>query len=86
MKPLVKRFRLGGLSARVIEWALIIVVIDLACLTAWLCVSASVSTPPASATLTLSVETTGSVDTRARHHAPRAREAASFQQLPEYAP
>jgi Flp pilus assembly pilin Flp len=86
MKRLVSRSMAGRSSATVIEWALIIGLIDLACLTSWLYLSASLNTPPASANMTVSVEATGSVRTRGLHRAPRTREPAPLLQTPSRSP
>ena len=61
MKRFVNRFGADGSSAAVIEYGLIIVLVGLACITAWMHVSASLKIPSASASTTASVETTGSV-------------------------
>ena len=61
MKRFVTRFGADGSSAAVIEYGLIMVLVGLACITAWMHVSASLKIPSASANTTVSVETTGSV-------------------------
>ena len=79
MKRFVSRFVADGSSATVIESGLIIVLVGLACFTAWMHVSASLNIPSASASTTVSVETTGSVRSRGLHRAPRIQEAAVWQ-------
>ena len=72
-KRLVSHFMAGGPSATVIECGLILVLVGLACITAWMHVSASLNIPSASASTTVSVETTGSVRSRELHRASRTR-------------
>jgi len=73
MKRFVNPFVAEGSSASVIESGLIIVLIGLACMTAWMHVSASLKIPSASANTTASVETTGSVRSQELHRASRTR-------------
>ena len=73
MKRFVNPFVADGSSATVIESGLIIVLVGLACMTAWMHVSASLKIPSASADTTASVETTGSVRSRWLHRALRTR-------------
>jgi Flp pilus assembly pilin Flp len=73
MKRFVTRFGADGSSAAVIEYGLIIVLVGLACMTAWMHVSASLKIPSASASTTASVETTGSVRSQELHRASRTR-------------
>jgi Flp pilus assembly pilin Flp len=73
MKRFVNPFVADGSSASVIESGLIIVLVGLACMTAWMHVSASLKIPSASANTTASVETTGSVRSRWLHRASRTR-------------
>ncbi len=73
VRRFVNRFMAAGSSATVIESGLIIVLVGLACMTAWMHVSASLKIPPASANTTASVETTGSVRSRRLHRALRTR-------------
>jgi Flp pilus assembly pilin Flp len=73
MKRFVNPFVADGSSATVIESGLIIVLVGLACMTAWMHVSASLKIPSASANTTASVETTGSVRSRWLHRASRTR-------------
>jgi Flp pilus assembly pilin Flp len=49
MKRLVNCFMVGGFSATVIEYGLIMVLVGLACITAWMHVSASLNIPSVSA-------------------------------------
>jgi Flp pilus assembly pilin Flp len=72
-KRLVNQFMAGGSSATVIESGLIAVIVSFACITAWMHVSASLNIPFASASTTVSVETTGSVRSRELHRALRTR-------------
>src|SRR3954453_10480644 len=72
MKRFVTRFGADRSSAAVIEYGLIIVLVGLACITAWMHVSASLKIPP-SANTTTSVETTGSVRSQELHRASRTR-------------
>jgi Flp pilus assembly pilin Flp len=72
-KRLVNHFMADGSSASVIESGLIIVLVGLACMTAWMHVSASLKIPSASADTTASVETTGSVRSQELHRASRTR-------------
>src|SRR5215216_1163659 len=73
MKRFVNRFVADGSSATVIESGLIIVLVGLACMTAWMHVSAFLKIPSASANTTASVETTGSVHSQELHRASRTR-------------
>src|SRR5215203_989371 len=73
MKRFVNPFVADGSSASVIESGLIIVLVGLACMTAWMHVSASLNIPSASASTTVSVETTGSVRSQELHRASRTR-------------
>src|SRR3954464_1448647 len=61
VRRFVNRFMVGGSSATVIESALIMVLVGLACITAWMHASTSLNILSASANTTVSVETTGSV-------------------------
>ena len=69
----VKRFVADGSSATVIESGLIMVLVGVACITAWMHVSASLNIPFATANTIVSVETTGSVRSRKLHRASRTR-------------
>ena len=73
VRRFVNRFMVGGSSATVIESGLIIVLVGLACITAWMHASASLNILSASANTTVSVETTGSVRSRRLHRALRTR-------------
>jgi Flp pilus assembly pilin Flp len=73
VRRFVNRFMVGGSSATVIESALIMVLVGLACITAWMHIRASLKIPFASANTTGSVETTGSVRGRELHRASRTR-------------
>ena len=73
MRRFVNPFVADGSSASVIESGLIIVLVGLACMTAWMHVSASLKIPSASANTTASVETTGSVRNQELHRASRTR-------------
>ena len=73
VRRFVKRFMADGSSAAVIEYALIMVLVGLACITAWMHVSASLSIPSALANTTASVETSGSVRSRWLHRALRTQ-------------
>jgi Flp pilus assembly pilin Flp len=73
VRRFVNRFMVGGSSAAVIESGLIIVLVGLACITAWMHASASLNILSASANTTVSVETTGSVRSRRLHRALRTR-------------
>src|SRR3954468_6399755 len=72
-KRLVNRLVAGGSSATVIESGLIMVLVGVACITAWMHVSASLNIPFATANTIVSVETTGSVRSRKLHRASRTR-------------
>jgi len=76
----------GGSSATVIECALIIVLIGLACITAWTHVNASLNIPSASASSIAPVETTGAIRSQGLHRAPRTRETVSLPQVPLQSP
>src|SRR4051812_19411205 len=69
VRRFVNRFMAGGSSATVMESGLIIVLVGLACITAWMHVNASLSIPSALAKTTGSVETTGLVRSRWLHRA-----------------
>src|SRR3954463_183513 len=73
VRRFVNRFMVGGSSATVIESALIMVLVGLACITAWMHASTSLNILSASANTTVSVETTGSVRSRWLHRALRTR-------------
>ena len=75
VRRFVNRFMADGSSAAVIEYALIMVLVGLACITAWVHVSASLNLPSASASEIASVETTGSVRSRGLHYAPPTRKS-----------
>src|SRR5215204_3795456 len=67
VRRFVNRFMADGSSAAVIEYALIMVLVGLACITAWMHASASLNILSAVANTTGSVETTGSVRSRWLH-------------------
>jgi Flp pilus assembly pilin Flp len=73
LRRFVNRFMAGGSSATVIEYALIMVLVGLACITAWMHASASLNILSASTSTTVSVETTGSVRSRWLHRALRTQ-------------
>ena len=73
MERFVNPFVADGSSATVIESGLILVIVGLACITAWMHVSASLNIPSVSTSTTMSVETTGSVRSRELHRASRTR-------------
>src|SRR5215207_8943745 len=73
MKRFVNPFVADGSSASVIESGLIIVLVGLACITAWMHVGASLNIPSVSTSMTMSVETTGSVRSQELHRASRTR-------------
>jgi len=73
MKRFVNPFIADGSSPSVIESGLIMVLVGLACITAWMHVSASLEIPSASADMTASVETTGSVRSQELYRASRTR-------------
>ena len=73
VRRFVNRFMMGGSSATVIEYALIMVLVGLACITAWMHASASLNILSASTSTTVSVETAGSVRSRWLHRALRTR-------------
>src|SRR3954462_3652995 len=73
VRRFVNRFMVGGASATVIESALIMVLVGLACITAWMHASTSLNILSASANTTVSVETTGSVRSRCLPRALRTR-------------
>ena len=73
VRRFVNRFMVGGSSATVIESGLIMVLVGLACITAWMHASTSLNILSASANTTVSVETTGSVRSQELHRASRTR-------------
>ena len=81
MKRFVTRFGADGSSATVIESALIMVLVGLACITAWMHASTSLNILSASANTTVSVETTGSVRSRWLHRALRTRRLRCVNQV-----
>lgn len=72
----------GKHNKTAIEWAVIVALIGLTCITVWMYVSASFSAPEAVANASVSrsdaVETTGSVQSQKKHRAPRPAETAAF--------
>src|SRR3954454_12827436 len=82
MEPIVVRSAEGKHNKTAIEWAVIVALIGLTCITVWMHVSASFNAPEAGANASVSrsdaVETTGSIQSQREHRAPRPAESASF--------
>ena len=82
MEPIVVRPAEGKHNKTAIEWAVIVALIGLTCITVWMHVSASFNAPEAVASASVSrsdaVETTGSIQSQKKHRAPRPAARAPF--------
>jgi Flp pilus assembly pilin Flp len=77
VKRLASRLLAGWSMPAVIEYGLIVGLVELACITAWVHVSASLRHPAVESTIP-SVEITGSVRSRELHRALHKQRTASF--------
>src|SRR3954466_2031410 len=75
MEPIVVRSAEGKHNKTAVEWAVIVALIGLTCITVWIYVSVSFNAPEAGANASVSrsdtVETTGSIQSQKKHRAPR---------------
>jgi hypothetical protein len=82
MEPIVVRPAAGKHNKTAIEWAAIVALTGLACITVWMYVSASFNAPEAVANASVSrsdaVETTGSIQSQKKRRALRPAETAPF--------
>jgi hypothetical protein len=82
MKPIVVCSAEGKRNKTVVEWAVIVALVGLACITGGMYVSTPFNAPEAVASASVSrsdaVETTGSIQSQKKHRAPRPAATAPF--------